>query len=170
MVAAAPAKKAASRKAAGKAQQALPANPADVPAELVDFYGPPKLSRPRGAGTRGQAPDGVSLDFTSPTRDEIAEVPLEKLFSIDGRDFFIPVEFPPAFALIYLDGIEEGRDVALGRVLKAAMNANGQRGWDALQEFVKGGGRISRAQMAHLLDLVSTKIMGAMEDNGEGNG
>lgn len=134
---------------------------APEPAELVDFYGPPRLA--------ASTADGVSLDFTTPDQAAIAKVPLEKLFSINGKDYFIPVEFPPGVSIAYLHGVEEGRDVALGRCLKAVI---GEKGWNELAAFVAAtnGGGITRDQMRRLLDTVMTKVMGSLEEGGEGNG
>lgn len=135
---------------------------APEPPELANLYGPPQIGRLGGA-------DDVSLDFNTPDADAVAEVPLEKLFSINGKDYFIPVEFPPGVSIAYLHGVEEGRDVALGRCLKTVI---GEKGWNELAAFVtaNNGGGITRAQMGRLLNVVMTKVMGSLEDDGEGNG
>jgi len=151
--AARPAKKAASP--ARKAVTARP-HPDDIPAELRDFYGPPNL--------RDDAGEVESLDFATPTREQRNAVPLEKLFSIDGVDYFIPVEFGPGMGLIYLDGVAEGRDVALGRVLKKAL---GDAAWTALVAYAP---YITKGQMEHLLNVTLQKTLGALEESGEGNG
>lgn len=141
------------------APRAVTADPDDVPAELRGFYDAPVLSR----GAKGAA-EVESLDFATPTLEQRNAVPMEKLFSIDGTDYFIPVEFGPGMGLIYLDGVAEGRDVALGRVLKKAL---GDTAWNALVAYAP---YITGAQMEHLLDVTLRKTLGALEENGEGNG
>ena len=167
------ASKAVARKAGpARAVRAVPADPDDVPEELRGFYGDGPAPGPNRAARRAAHRAGVvdeSLDFTTEEADEVADVPLEKLFSIDGKDYYIPVTFPPGVGLVYLHGVEEGRDIALGRCLKLVL---GEKSWNELQAFVmstKGGG-ITRGQMGHLLDKVLTKVMGALEDDGEKNG
>lgn len=167
------AQKAITRKAgAARAVRAVPADPNDVPDELRDFYSDGPAPGPNRATRRAAQRAGAveeSLDFTTEEADEVADVPMEKLFSINGKDYYIPVTFPPGVGLVYLHGVEEGRDVALGRCLKLVL---GERSWNELQAFVmatKGGG-ITRGQMGQLLDKVLTKVMGALEDDGEKNG
>jgi hypothetical protein len=135
------------------------------PPELANMYGAPKLSRARGAGTTGEEVE-TSLDFD--TSAPVADMPMERLFSIDGKAYHIPVEFPPAYGLVYLDALEGGRDVAVGKALKLAIGA---QGWKALRDLCEQRPDvISPAQLAVLMDKVLTKIMGAIEESGEGNG
>jgi hypothetical protein len=135
----------------------------DMPPELRDMYGPPKLSRARGTGTTGSEPE-VSFDFD--TSAPAAEVPMERLFSIDGVPYFIPVEFPPSYAIVFLDALDEGRDIAVGRVLKLATG----EGWKALVDLAaRRPDLIPMAQFSALMEKVMLKVMGAVEAV-EGNG
>lgn len=138
----------------------------DVPEELRGFYGdgPPKLSRARGGGTS----DGYEpLALSTPTRAERAEVEMEPLFFIDDTEYGIPVTFPPSLALIYLDALDEGRDIAVARVLREAI---GKPGWTALITFVRKGGAIGEQAMGAMMNRVLEKVMGVVNDMGEGNG
>jgi hypothetical protein len=166
MGAAAPAKTARAAKVAKKATRAVavPADPDDVPAELRGFYdnSPPQLSRARGAGTTG--PAGSDLDFDTTMEDE--PVPMEKLFSIDGEPYFIPVEFPVGYSIIYMDALDEGRDIAIGRVLKLAMG----EAWTRLVELAtKRPGLVRPEHLSRIMGVVLQKIMGTIEEAGEGN-
>ena len=120
----------------------------NVPAELRGLYDADRKTA-----------EEVSLDFTSaPTEDE-PEAPREKLFSLDGVDYTIPVEFGPGVGLIYLDRIGEGRDVALGGVLKTVI---GEEGWAALMRLAALN-RISLGQMRAIIGKVQERTMGAVE-------
>lgn len=165
----------AAKKAAARPRAAAPALsgpivvPTDeIPAELRDFYssGPPRLGRARGAGTTG---DGgyTPLELTTPTAAERKAVPLEPLFYLDGVEYGIPKEFPPALALLYLDGLDEGRDIAIARVLKVAV---GTAGWSALMQYVRAGGAVGEEALAAMLEHVLKKVLGIIEASGEGNG
>jgi hypothetical protein len=138
---------------AKKATKATRRVPEDrVPAELRGMY-------------RDEAPEeDVSLELVSTKAAAAAGLaaPMEKLFSVDGADYHIPVEFPPGVALMYLDRIEEGRDVATGAILKHVI---GSKGWAAL---LTAADVMSREQVRKLMAIVTEKIMGAMEDV-EGN-
>jgi hypothetical protein len=91
---------------------------------------------------------------------------MERLFSIDGVPYYIPVEYPPSYAIVYLDALDEGRDVAVGRVIKLAVG----EGWRALVELsTKRPDLIPPAQFTALMQKVMNKVMGAVEDI-EGNG
>lgn len=137
--------------------------PDDVPEELRDFYGPPKLSRDRGAGTTAADPGEFNFDTSTP----VAKVEVERLFSIDGKPYFIPVEFPPAYGIVYLDALDRGRDVAVAEALKLAI---GPKGWTALRDLAKTRpDLIDPAQFEALMNKVLAKVLGAVE-NGEGNG
>ena len=157
-------KKAANPARTTRGPVALPAaDDPDMPPELRDMYGPPKLGKARGAGTIG-SDDDVSFDFDTST--PAAEVPMERLFSIDGVPYYIPVEYPPSYAIVYLDALDEGRDVAVGRVIKLAVG----EGWRALVELsTKRPDLIPPAQFTALMQKVMNKVMGAVEDI-EGNG
>jgi len=161
---AAPAKRAAPRVIDGTAQVApLPIGSGEeLPTELRDFYAPPKLSKARGAGTTGPV-DTDDLDFDTSVPD--AEMPMERLFSIDGVAYFIPVEFPVGYSMIYLDALDEGRDIAVGRVLKLAVG----KGWTALVDLARERPQlITPAHLARIMDIVLNKIMGTIEEAGEG--
>jgi len=146
--------------------RAVPVPVGEEPPELRDFYGdgPPKLSRPRGAGTTGVDSD-LSLDFD--TKTEAPAIPMEKLFSIDDVDYFWPIEFPPAYSLVYLDALEQGRDIAVGKALKLAVGY----GWQALINLAETRpDLITDRHLQVLMDRCLTRIMGSIEESGEGNG
>lgn len=137
----------------------------DLPPELRDMYGPPKLTTGRGAGTTTEADD---TDFDFDTSAPVAEVPMERLFSIDGVPYYIPVEFPPAYAIVFLDALSSGagEHVAVSRILKLAIG----QGWDALVRLAEQRpDLINPAQFSALMEKVMRKAMGAV-DVMEGNG
>jgi hypothetical protein len=163
----------AAKKTAVKAVRPRAARPApvdDVPEELRGFYdddptpAPPRLRRARGAGTTGGGYQPLELSTKTPRKGR--DVELEPLFYLDGEEYGIPAEFPPSLALVYLDAIDEGRDVAAGRVLKMAI---GRDGWTALMRYVTAGGAIGMRDMAAMLNHVMVKVMGTVEGMGEGN-
>lgn len=126
----------------------------NIPAELLGMYSD---DRPKADA------EAVSLDFTSePSPDEEPEA-REKLFGVDGVDYTIPVEFGPGVALVYLNRLSEGQDIALGAVLKAVM---GPKGWAALMKLAENN-RISMAQMQEIMRKVQSRTMGAIEDTGK---
>lgn len=136
---------------------------ADLPPELRDMYGPPKLSRARGAGTTGPDDSG-ELDFD--TSKPVAEQPMEKLFSIDGKQYFIPVEFPVGYSIVYLDALDEGRDIAVGRALKLAVGP----AWEQLRTLARERPDLIKPHhLQRIMDIVLNKIMGTLEEAGEGN-
>jgi hypothetical protein len=136
----------------------------DLPAELRDMYGPPKLSKARGGGTVAAVDDGDDLNFDTST--PAPEIPMERLFAIDGVPYYVPVEYPPSYAIVYLDGLEEGRDIAVARVLKLAVG----EGWKALRDLAeRRPDLISPEQFSKLMNKVLTKVMGVVEEAGEGN-
>jgi hypothetical protein len=136
---------------------------ANLPPELREMYGPPKLSRARGAGTTGPD-DGISLHFDTSEPD--AEVPMEELFSIDGEAYYIPVEFPVGYSIIYLDALDQGRDIAIGRILKLAVG----KGWASLVQLANDRPQlITPAHLQRIMDIVLSKVMGSVEGAGEGN-
>lgn len=152
----APAKTTRARKAAGGTVRRAP-DINDVPAELRDFYARPNLE--------ATDDDEASLDFD--TSAPAAKVPTEKLFSIDGVEYRIPAYFPPGFALIYLNALDEGRDIAVGRALKRAIGATG---WAALVTLAEERpDLLTPGQFKRLMGIVMRKIMGTIEDS-EGNG
>lgn len=167
MAAASPATK--PRKVAPKVQRAIggtakAANANAVHPDLADFYDPPTLTRARGANTTGTEADDMP-DFD--TSAEAPAIPMERLFSIDGVPYHIPVEFPPGYSIVYLDALDEGRDVAVGRVLKLAIG----QGWAALRELAMARpDLITPAQLNAIMEKVLRKVMGTLEANGEGNG
>lgn len=135
-------KKAAGRTApaASKARKRAP----EVPPELVNFY------------NAGQEAAGDDLDFVSDGGDE-EEVETEKLFSLDGVEYRIPVSFGPHLALVFIDSAEDGEWVAVGRVLKTII---GDDGWRALVDF-KG---LTTPQLKGVLGKVMVKVMGALDE------
>lgn len=123
----------------------------NVPAELRNLY-------------RSSNPEEVSLDLsTAPTEDEEPEE-RERLFTVDGKEYTIPVVFGPGVGLLYLDRIGEGRDVALGEILKTVV---GEEGWQALLKLARLN-RISMAQMQAIMSKVMERTLGALEAS-EGN-
>lgn len=120
-----------------------------VPAELRGLY---DADRKKGS-------EEVSLDFTSEATEDEPEVEKDKLFGLDGVDYMIPVHFGPGVGLIYLDRIEEGRDVALGSVLKTVI---GVEGWGALMKLAALD-RISLEQLRAIISKVQERTMGAVE-------
>jgi len=159
----APARK-ATKKAGGTAKVAPPANANLLHPDLADFYSAPALGTARGAGTTTADPDD-DLDFDTST--PAPAIPMERLFAIDGMPYFIPVEFPPGYSIVYLDALDEGRDVAVGRVLKLAIG----QGWTALKDLaVERPDLITPQQLQGIMNKVLKKIMGTLEDNGEKNG
>lgn len=124
-----------------------------VPAELRNLYDADR-----------KAAEEVSLDFTSEATGDEEPEEREKLFSLDGTDYTIPVTFGPGIGLIYLDRIDEGRDVALGGVLKTVI---GKDGWTALMRLAELD-RISLPQLKAIISKVQDRTLGAVEDM-EGN-
>lgn len=122
-----------------------------VPAELRNMY-------------RDERDDDVSLDLTTEATDDEPDVPRDKLFSVDGVDYTIPVQFGPGVGLIYLDLIDQGRDVALGAILKTVI---GREGWRALMKLAELN-RITGAQFKAIITKVNERTLGAVEDL-EGN-
>jgi hypothetical protein len=123
-----------------------------VPAELRNMYRDERES------------EEVSLDFTTEAGDNEPEEEREKLFSVDGVDYTIPVRFGPGVGVVYLDRLSQGRDVALGGVLKTVM---GEEGWAAFLKLAELN-RITLPQLRAILEKVNERTMGAMED-AEGN-
>lgn len=135
-----------------------------LPPELADMYGPPKLSRSRGAGTTGEVEE-LSFDFDTSAKPEPIE--MEKLFSIDGVEYFIPIVFPPAYSVVYLDAVQRGRDVAAGEILRLA---TGNKGWNALVSLARERpDLIQPEQLNGIINRILEKVMDSLEENGEGN-
>lgn len=125
-----------------------------VPAELLNMY------------KDDVAPEvaNASLAFTTVATGDEPEEERDELFSVDGKVYTIPVEFGPGIGLIYLDRIGEGRDVALGGILKAVI---GEDGWAALL-MLAAKNRINADQFKALVQKVQDRTMGAVEKM-EGN-
>lgn len=121
-----------------------------VPAELLGMYKDNEVEE--------------SLDFTTEATENEPEVEKEKLFSVDGVDYLIPVKFGPGIALVYLDLINEGRDVALSAILKTVI---GKEGWEALMKLAELN-RISVGQFKGILTKVQERTFGAVQEL-EGN-
>jgi hypothetical protein len=166
-----PARKTAPRKATPKVIEGVAVgrpqpvvDETDLPPELRDMYGPPKLSKARGAGTTGE-PEADSFDFDTST--PVADIAMEKLFSIDGQQYFIPVVFPPSYSIVYLDAVQRGRDVAAGELLKLACGATG---WNALVKLARDRPDLIKPwQLDGIISKILTKVMDTLEENGEGN-
>jgi hypothetical protein len=122
-----------------------------VPAELRHLY-------------RESNPEEVSLDLTTEATEDEEPEERERLFTVDGKEYTIPVTFGPGVGLLYLDRIGEGRDVALGEILKTVI---GEDGWQALLKLARLN-RISVAQMQTIMGKVMERTLGALEGN-EGN-
>lgn len=119
----------------------------NVPAELRGMYDADRKT------------EDVSLDLTSEATENETPVETEKLFSVDGVEYRIPVEFGPGIGLIYLNRIDEGRDVALGGILKTVI---GKEGWAALMKLAEAD-RITGPQLKAIMKKVSDRTMGAVE-------
>lgn len=152
----APAKRAGGTKAARPAVQTAQTSPpapvpvGEIPAELRGFYDQVEAIAVDTAD--------VSLDMRTLTPQERERTQRrEKLFSIDGVEHTIPVEFGPQLSLVFIDSIGQvGEDVALGRVLRAAM---GKASWEALVAYED----LTGAQLKKILGITMEKIMGAVE-------
>lgn len=119
-----------------------------VPAELRNLY-------KDDAAEAAEA----SLDFTSAVDPDAPPVEMEKLFSVDGVDYMIPKEFGPSIALVYLDVIDKGRDMALAIILRTTI---GKEGWAALMDLADKK-KVTLPQVKALMEKVNVKIMGALE-------
>lgn len=119
-----------------------------VPAELRDMY-------------KDEVADAAaaSLDFSSTADPDAPPVEMEKLFSIDGKDYMIPKEFGPSIAILYLDVIDKGRDIALALIMRGVI---GPEGWTALVELAAQK-KITFPQVKALMEIVNVKTMGALE-------
>lgn len=138
---------AAVKKTAGRTAPAAPKarkRAPEVPPELVNFY------------NAGQEVADDDLDFVSDDADT-EEVETEKLFSLDGVEYRIPVEFGPHLAMVFIDSAEDGEWVAVGRVLKTIIGADG---WKALVDF-EG---LKTPQLKAVLGKVMIKVMGALDE------
>lgn len=124
-----------------------------VPAELRHLYD----------ADRRKDDEEVSLDLTSQPAEDEEEVPMDKLFSVDGVDYLIPVEFGPSVGVIYIDRLSEGEDVALGAILKMVI---GKEGWAALVKLAEDN-RITGPQFKAILKKVNERTMGAVEAMGK---
>lgn len=120
----------------------------NVPAELRGLYDPDRRSV-----------EGVSLALTTEATEDEEPEERDELFSVDGTSYTIPVEFGPGVGLIYLDRISEGRDVALGEILKTVI---GKDGWRALLKLAELN-RISGPQFKAIMAKVQARTMGAVE-------
>ncbi len=122
-----------------------------IPKELIGMY----------ADEVAEGDEDVSTDFTTTTRKaDPGEV--EVLFRVDGVPYYIPTKFGPGVGLIYLDVVEQSRDVAFAGVLKHVIGADG---WKALLSI---SDQISIAQMKKIFGTVQERLFGAMEEL-EGN-
>jgi len=116
----------------------------DVPPELRNFYETAKAA---------PTPDG-DLDFHTGDADPVET---EKLFSLDGVEYRVPVEFTPHLAMVFLDAATHDSEwVAVGRLLKSVI---GDDGWKALVGF-KG---LRPEDLQAVLNKVMVKVMGALE-------
>ena len=121
-----------------------------VPAELRGMYDADKA-------------EDVSLDFDASEADNEPEE-RDELFRSKGVSYTIPVHFGPGVGLLYLHRIDEGRDVALGYILKTVI---GKEGWAALMALAEEN-RITGPQFKAIIKKVNERTMGAVEDI-EGN-
>lgn len=126
--------------------RAVPAE--QVPAELRNLY-------------RDEAAEeaAASLNFSTADDPDAPPIEMETLFTIDDTEYQIPREFGPSIAIIYLDVIDRGRDVALATILRSTI---GDEGWAGLMALAKMN-KINKHQIAALMRIVEKKIMGAME-------
>lgn len=101
----------------------------------------------------------VSLHFSTTVDADAEPVEMEELFSIDDVTYMIPKEFGPSVAILYLDVIDKGRDMALAMIMRGVI---GPEGWTALVNLAAQK-MISMAQVKALMEIVNTKTMGALE-------
>jgi hypothetical protein len=126
--------------------RAVPAE--QVPAELRKMYKDEKADAA-----------AASLNFTTADGPDDEPVEMEELFSVDGKAYEIPKEFGPSMALVYLDVVDKGRDVALAAILRSVI---GPEGWAALMDLAAKK-KVTLPQIRALMEIVNTKLMGALE-------
>lgn len=86
----------------------------------------------------------------------------EPLFSIDGTEYTIPVEVPPATSLEAIERVRtEGEAAATAWIMLELL---GPEGWKALRECKQ----INRAQLSAIMEVCRTKAYGGMEEEGKG--
>lgn len=119
-----------------------------VPAELRNLY-------------KDEAADeaAASLRFSTADDPDAEPIEMETLFWVDDTEYKIPKEFGPSIAIMYLDVIDKGRDMALALIMRGVI---GPEGWAALMDLAAKK-KISMAQVKALMEVVNTKTMGAME-------
>ncbi len=137
---------------ATKRTRAVPVE--QVPAELRNLY-------------KDEAADAAAASLKFSTADDPDADPdeLEVLFWVDDKAYMIPKEFGPSIALMYLDVVDKGRDMALALIMRGVI---GPEGWAALMDLAAKK-KVSMPQVKALMEIVQTKTMGAIEVMGEGN-
>jgi hypothetical protein len=86
----------------------------------------------------------------------------EPLFSIDGTEYTIPVEVPPAVTLQAIERVRtEGEAAATAWIMNELLGADG---WKALRECVQ----VNKAQLSAIMEVCRAKAYGAMEEEGKG--
>jgi hypothetical protein len=126
--------------------RAVPAE--QVPAELRNLYKDEAVEEA-----------AASLKFSTTDDPNAEPVEMETLFWVDDTEYKIPKEFGPSIALMYLDVIDKGRDMALALIMRGVI---GPEGWSALMDLAAKK-KINMAQVKALMEVVNTKTMGAME-------
>lgn len=119
-----------------------------VPAELRDLY-------------KDEAAEeaAASLRFSTADDPDAEPVEMEELFWVDDKAYMIPKEFGPSIAIMYLDVVDKGRDMALALIMRGVI---GPEGWAALLDLAARK-KISMAQVKALMEIVNKKTMGALE-------
>lgn len=93
------------------------------------------------------------LEFNTPKKAK--SVQRDKLFSLDGKVYTIPVRFQATHALEYVDSLRKyGPDIANSTALEIAL---GQDGYDAL---LGAGDAISAEDIAVLVNVVTSRMLG----------
>jgi hypothetical protein len=99
----------------------------------------------------------ISISTTQHVNEE-----REPLFSIDGTEYTIPVEVPPAMGLEAMEKTRtEGEAPATAWIMRELL---GVEGWKALRECKQ----VNRAQMAAIMQVCRDRVFGGMEEEGKG--
>lgn len=106
---------------------------------------------------------GEFVPIVIASRPADAEVKMVKLFEIDGRDYQVPAEPDAGLALqVIEDTAAHGEVVANMLMLKKVIGADG---FQALKDC----GALKGAHLAQLSEAVTKLVLGALEDDDEGN-
>lgn len=99
----------------------------------------------------------ISISTTQTVSEE-----REALFAIDGEEYTIPVEVPPAMGLEAMERTRtEGEAGATAWIMRELL---GDAGWKALRACKQ----INKSQMSAILSICRDRVFGGMEDEGKG--